>query len=113
MAVRTNRLLKAEVGLAMHVAIVRGLNKKLEWISLWQTKCYALIVYLAPMATLLHRKSLRGDVNSLGAIACPVRAICINALAPRRSTIVYNRLVAKGWYVGFGRRENSGSRSGA
>jgi hypothetical protein len=39
--------------------------------------------------------------------------IVINALALRRSTAVNKRLVAKGYLCEFGRRANTGRRSGA
>ena len=61
----------------------------------------------------LHRESFREEVKSLEETDWPVSAICIKALAPRRSTIVYNRFVANGCNEEFGSKENIGRSNGA
>ena len=43
MAVRMKRLLKAEVDRAIHVAIVKGLRRKLYMISLWMATWSVLL----------------------------------------------------------------------
>jgi hypothetical protein len=65
------------------------------------------------MAALLHLKSLREDANRRDTAAVPLSASWAKALALSRSTRVKSRLVAKGEWAGFGRREKSGSRRGA
>jgi hypothetical protein len=112
MAVRTNRLVKAEVDRAMHVAIVKGLKRKLSVVSTWSAwnSCYA---YPAAMARLLHLESFRDDVNRRVTTFCPLSAICAIAMALRRSTTVYSRFVARGCRAEFGSSEKSGRKRGA
>jgi hypothetical protein len=112
MAVRTNRLVKVEVERPMHVAMVKGLKRKLVVISTLSTSrtCYA---YPAAMARLVHLKSFRDDVNSRVTTFCPLSATCAMAPALSKSTSVYSRFVARGWSAAFGRSEKSGRKRGA
>jgi hypothetical protein len=112
MAVRMKRLVKAEVERAMHVAIVKGLKRKLFGVSTLSTcrRCYA---YPAATARLVHLESFRDDVNSRVATFCPLSAICAMATALSRSTSVYSKLVARGWSAGLGSSANSGRKRGA
>lgn len=69
--------------------------------------------YKAAIDRLLHLLSFRGDVKSFEEPASPVSAMAIKALAPSRSVIMYSKYVNIGYAEKSGRRENSGSSSGA
>ena len=73
MAVRTKRFVRAEVERAMHVATVKGLNRKLsERQRMPSDTSYG--PYPAAMAILLHFNSFRGDANSRVTDAKPLSA---------------------------------------
>jgi len=87
MAVRMKRLERAEVERARHVAIVKGLKRKLYHVSC-STYSPGYCTHAAAMARLLHLRSFLDDVNSRVATFWPLSAICTSALALRRSTTV-------------------------
>lgn len=79
------QFVKTLVGLPMHVAMVKGLNR-----YLWQCQCRAsnlgsLHSYAAATAMLSHFISFLGDVNRREEPDSPESAICVRALAQRRS----------------------------
>jgi hypothetical protein len=88
MAVKMKRFVKAEVDLAMHVAMVNGLRRKLFVRGQYMVHSEQCAAYPAAMARLLHLKSFRDDVNSRVATFCPLSAICAIAFALKRSTRV-------------------------
>lgn len=112
MAVKMKRVVKDDVDRAMHVATVKGLNRKLCVVNN-DNQAGQYASYPAATARLLHRRSFRDDMNNLVTTACPLSATCASALALKRSTTVYSRFVASGALDGFGRSEKSGSRTGA
>lgn len=112
MAVRMKRLVSAEVERAMHVATVKGLNRKLVMCQRMRHGSKRT-AYPAAMAALLHRRSLRGEANRRVAEAKPVSAMRASAFALSKSTAVKKRLVASGATAASGSRANSGSRRGA
>ena len=69
--------------------------------------------HAAPIAMLSHLTSFLGDVKNLVDRDSSDSAICMRACALRRSTKMYNKLVANGLVPGFGNKANSGSRRGA
>jgi hypothetical protein len=62
---------------------------------------------------LLQRRSFLEDLKKRVPTACPLSAICINALAARISITVYKTFAANGYKVGFGISEKRGRRRGA
>ena len=112
MAVRMHRLVKVEVERAMHETSAKGLNRKLRRVSQVEIGVRQ-VAYPAAMAALLHRKPWREEVKRRPAEARPVSAIWHNAWALSRSMAVKSRLVAQGCWSAPGRREKSGSSSGA
>ena len=104
------QLVKTMVGRAMQVAMVKGLNRKLQARSAPVHQRGMLQTYAALTARLLHRVSLRGDVKSLDEPASPESAREARTLAHSRSTTTYKMLVATGC---LGKSAKRGSRSGA
>lgn len=111
MAWRMAHVVKTLVGRPTHVAIVKGLNRKLQW-SVHKARSQRN-TYAAAIAKLLHRLSFLGDVYSFEDPASPDSAIFMSAFALRRSTTMYSRYVKAGYDSEFGRRENKGRSSGA
>jgi len=68
--------------------------------------------YAAPIAMLSHFRALLGDVKSREEPDSPDSAICIRALAQRRSSRMYRRLVRAAKSEG-GMRAKRGSSRGA
>ena len=78
------KLVNTLMGRPMQVAIVNGLNRYLGARQSTRDP-RTMPTYAAPMAMLSHFSSFRGDVKSREEPASQDSAICISALAQRRS----------------------------
>lgn len=114
MAKRMSVFVITEVGRARHVAMVRGLKRKLDVAH--QYDLLTLSMYgtnLAAMPAAVYLTCFRGESNNLKDDATPVSAILMSAYALNRSSIMYIMLVANGNDRASGRREKSGRSNGA
>jgi hypothetical protein len=73
----------------MQVAIVKGLNRKLE--GSVKRKPEEIATYAAAIAKLFQRLSFLGDVNSFAEPASPESAIVMRAFALSKSTSMYSK----------------------
>jgi hypothetical protein len=97
-AYRIAQLVNTLVGLAMHVAMVKGLKRKLWCIMSFRKNTFPQGVkrYHAATSILLNLICLLGDVNILDERDSPDSAIIMSAFALSKSTRMYKRLVKNG-----------------
>ena len=96
----------------IHVAIVKGLNRKLETVRTGRRSSTSS-AYAAAIAKLLHRLSFLGEVKRFEDTASPESAMLIKALALSRSSNMYSKYIKAGYVAELGRRENRGNSRGA